>query len=107
MIRMAADLALDSARRSRPVEPPKEQDGADAAGPARAEVLAGLHRLARRHARVVALHYLVGFEDAHIADVLGVSEDTVKIQLGEGLEALRTRLPVESEEVDLDTTESA
>ncbi|HWG72979.1 MAG TPA: sigma factor-like helix-turn-helix DNA-binding protein [Acidimicrobiales bacterium] len=121
----ATDLALDSVTRKRRAEPSMGKaagvvrrdgdtegrvgDGGEGrARPlGRDDVLEGLRHLSRRQARVVALHYLVGLEDAEVAEVLGVGEEVVQTELGKGLEVLRARLLVDAKEVDSDTAEPA
>jgi RNA polymerase sigma-70 factor (ECF subfamily) len=60
--------------------------------PADEEVWRAVHRLPRRQAQVMALHYAVGCSVAEVAEVLGMAEGTVKAQLHRGRQALADRL---------------
>jgi RNA polymerase sigma-70 factor, ECF subfamily len=55
----------------------------------RAEIREALLTLPTRTRAAVAIHYLSGLSVRETADVLGVSENTVKTQLKTGLERLR------------------
>jgi len=52
----------------------------------------GLKKLPRRVRAAIALHYLDGYTVRETADVLGVSENTIKTQLKTGLARLREEL---------------
>jgi RNA polymerase sigma-70 factor (ECF subfamily) len=51
-----------------------------------------LRALSRRVRAAIALHYLQGYSVRETADVLGVSENTIKTQLKKGLARLRKEL---------------
>ncbi len=63
------------------------------------ELWSEVRRLPRRQAQAVALYYIVGLTMPEIADVLGVSKDTVNTHLRRARSALAQRLGVEEEPV--------
>jgi RNA polymerase sigma-70 factor, ECF subfamily len=53
---------------------------------------AAVRRLPRRQAQCVALHYLEDRSTAEVAEILGISEPTVRVHLHRGRLALATTL---------------
>jgi RNA polymerase sigma-70 factor (ECF subfamily) len=86
----ARALTRIGARRELPAELP---DGAD-------EFWRAVRRLPGRQAQVIALHYLEDRPIAEIADVLGISPDTVKVHLHRGRRALAESLGTHAHEED-------
>jgi RNA polymerase sigma-70 factor, ECF subfamily len=66
--------------------------------PADAEFWAAVRRLPTRQAQAVALHYLDDLPLLAIAEILGCSEDTVKVHLHRGRRTLATTLGCTIEE---------
>jgi RNA polymerase sigma-70 factor (sigma-E family) len=92
VLRVAANLALDTARRRRlPLEPPAIVESEDAIA-TRLAMVAALNQLPRRQREVVALHYLAGLTDEEVAGALGIATGTVKAHVHRGLTALRRSL---------------
>ncbi len=92
VLRVTANLALDIARRQRPlVDPPRVIETEDAIA-TRLAMVAALNRLPRRQREAVALHYLAGLTDDEVARALGITEGTVKSHVHRGLVALRRNL---------------
>lgn len=77
----------------RPVDEPSAE---------RLDVERSVSALPRRQREVVVLHYLLGLEVKEIADVLGVSDGTVKTSLHRARAALASSLgePIEEEATD-------
>jgi RNA polymerase sigma factor (sigma-70 family) len=92
ILRVAANLALDIARRPGPSVPPGAETAEDALVVLRGALVAALGRLPRRQRDVVVLRYLSDLSEAETAGALGVSEGTVKTHLSRGLTALRRTL---------------
>jgi len=65
-----------------------------------AEFWRAVRRLPDRQAQVIALHYLEDRSIADIADVLGISPDTVKVHLHRGRKALADALGARVDEED-------
>jgi len=55
----------------------------------RIDVARRLRRLSRRQQQVIVLHYLGGFSDGEVSEVLGVSIPTVKTHLARALSVMR------------------
>ena len=101
VLRVAANLALDAARRRRPMlDAPPCLDREDAIA-TRLAMVAALTHLPRRQREAIALYYLAGLPAEEVAQVLGLSAGTVKSHLHRGLVALRRRLGDSLEEVRL------
>jgi RNA polymerase sigma factor (sigma-70 family) len=89
VLRVTANLALDVARRRRPLlDLPRVVESEDAIA-TRLAMVAALHRLPRRQREAVALHYLAGLSDDEVAGALGIATGTVKSHVHRGLVALR------------------
>lgn len=92
VLRVAANLAIDSVRRKRPlVEWPRplevEERAAEHVALARA-----LNDLSRRQREVVVLRYLSDLSEHDVAAALGIGGGSVKTHLRRGLENLRRTL---------------
>jgi RNA polymerase sigma-70 factor (sigma-E family) len=99
VLRVTANLALDSARRKpTPYVPPNAEAPADDLIVLRSALVAALGGLPRRQRDVVVLRYLTDLSEAETAGALGVSEGTVKTHLSRGLAALRRTLGPNVEE---------
>lgn len=83
-------IARIAARRDLPMELPEGD----------AEFWRAVRRLPDRQAQVIALHYLEDRSIADIADVLGISPDTVKVHLHRGRRALADALGARLDEED-------
>jgi RNA polymerase sigma-70 factor, ECF subfamily len=89
VLRVTANLALDVARRRRPlVDPPAPVESEDAIA-TRLAMVAALDRLPRRQREAVALYYLAGLSEEEVGRALGIAAGTVKSHLHRGLSALR------------------
>ena len=92
VLRVATNVALDVARKRRPLaDPPRPVESEDAIA-TRLAMVAALSRLPRRQREAVALHYLAGLTDDEVARALGIAEGTVKSHVHRGLVALRRTL---------------
>ena len=92
VLRVATNLAIDTARRRpRGLPAPDLNDPADAAV-LRIALLAALRSLPRRQRQAVALRYLTGLPHAQVATALGISASSASTHLRRGLAALRLRL---------------
>jgi RNA polymerase sigma-70 factor (ECF subfamily) len=84
---------LRAMRRFIPLGPQYRELPARGPGPDQALALReGLRNLPRRVRAAIALHYLGGYSVKETAQVLGVSENTIKTQLRTGLARLREEL---------------
>lgn len=104
LVRVAANLAIDTARRRAvplAVSEPAPPD--DDLVVLRSALVAALARLPRRQRDVVVLRYLTDLSEADTACALGISEGTVKTHLSRGLAGLRQVLGPSVEE-DLNVT---
>jgi RNA polymerase sigma-70 factor (sigma-E family) len=94
VLRVAANVAIDVARRRRRApEPvaPADRDPTDAAA-TRIALVEALRALPRRQRDVVVLRYLSDLPEEAVAESLGISAGTVKTHLHRGLAALRRQL---------------
>jgi RNA polymerase sigma-70 factor (sigma-E family) len=104
VLRVAANLALDTARRRPAPYVPHDAETSEAdLVVLRGALVAALGSLPRRQRDVVVLRYLTDLSEADTAGALGVSEGTVKTHLSRGLTALRRTLGPTVEE-DLHVT---
>ena len=99
VLRVATNLALDTAKRKRP-EPsaPRDIDAEDAAV-LRMAMLEALERLPRRQRQVLALRFLSDLSEADVAAALQISAGSVKTHTSRGLATLRRQLGPDMEEV--------
>lgn len=99
VLRVAANLSIDRLRRHPAEQAVSPALLAEDALVLRLAITAALRTLPRRQREAVALHYLGDLTDAQVAEALGVSVGTVKTHIHRGLEALRSELGPELEEV--------
>lgn len=92
VLRVTANLAIDTLRRRPPVlvDPAPVDEGE--AATTRLALAAALKALPRRQRDAVVLRHLHGYSEREVAQALGVSPGTVKTHLRRALEALRRRL---------------
>ncbi len=95
VLRVAANVAIDTARRRHPGAP----SAIEAVQPTHEDLVVlqlalatALARLSRRQREVVTLRYLAGLTDVDVARCLHVSIGTVKRHGGRALEGLRAQL---------------
>jgi RNA polymerase sigma-70 factor (ECF subfamily) len=93
LLRVASNLAIDSRRRrSRRlpiIDPPVSSEDLQAL---RIALVEALRALPRRQREAVSLRYLADLREAEVADLLGLSRETVKTHVRRGLTTLRKRL---------------
>ena len=94
VMRVTANVALDTLRRARRPIPVAERRDTDTADDAvtRLALAEALRRLPRRQRDVVVLRYLADLSEADVAESLGVSAGTVKQHAHRALDALRRAL---------------
>lgn len=92
VLRVAANLAIDSAKRQR-FEPPsgREVDPAEVAV-LRVALLSALRTLPRRQREAIALRYLAELPESEVAEVLGISVGSVKTHVHRATLALKCQL---------------
>lgn len=92
VLRVAANLAIDSVRRKRPVvEHPRPLEAEERAA-VHLVLVRALEKLSRRQREVVALRYLNDLSEDDVAAALGISGGSVKTHLRRGLENMRRTL---------------
>jgi RNA polymerase sigma-70 factor (sigma-E family) len=94
VMRVAANVALDTLRRARRTAPADARHESDPQDDAvtRLALAEALRRLPRRQRDVVVLRYLADLSEAEVAESLGVSAGTVKQHAHRALDALRRAL---------------
>ena len=93
VMRVTANLAFDMMRRRKRDSRPLSEIGRGDVDPeTRLMVVSSLARLPRRQREAVVLRHLGGFAPPAVAEVLGLSVNTVKRHLQRGLDALRIDL---------------
>lgn len=100
--RVATNLAIDLLRKESRIaheDPSPSQPSFESESVRRIDVARRLRRLSRRQQQVIVLHYLGGFSDGEVSEVLGVSVPTVKTHLARALNVMR-RLDGAREESD-------
>ncbi len=89
ILRVTANVALNVLARKPPqLIPPHSVEEEDATA-TRMALLAALSALPRRQQEAIVLHHLAGLQEAEVAAVLGVAQNTVKTHLKRGLQSLR------------------
>jgi RNA polymerase sigma factor (sigma-70 family) len=101
VLRVATNLALDTAKRKFPDATPTELLDAEEAAVLRLAMREALLALPRRQRQVLALRFLSDLNEADIAAALGISAGSVKTHASRGLATPRTRLGDDFEEVAL------
>src|SRR5207248_2267326 len=92
VLRVATNLALDTAKRKVPEAEVAEDLDAEEAAVLRLAMRQALQALPRRQREVLALRFLSDLNEADIATALGISAGSVKTHTSRGLAALRARL---------------
>lgn len=93
VMRVAANLAIDAARRRLPkLEPSHSSLSIEDAVTLRMALAAALRALPRRQREVIVLRYLSGLSEEATAESLGISAGTVKSHTHRALANLRRRL---------------
>lgn len=100
VLRVAANLAIDLARRRPPRLDPQFVSNHEDSTAIRLALVAALHKLPRRQRDAVVLRYVTGLSEAETATSLGVSVNTVRTHVNRGLAALRRRLGDDFNEED-------
>ena len=100
ILRVTANVSVDTVRRRKALPVAAVADTAASAGPddvtvLRMALVAALAALPRRQREVIALRYLVGLSEEEIAASLGVSSGSVKRHAHRGMDALRRRMGVD------------
>lgn len=105
VLRVASNLAIDPARRRRPV-PPSHQVPPDPAGEVavRLTMVQALRGLPKGQREALVLRYLADLPEAEVAAALGVRQGTVKSHLHRARAAMRSRLGADLEEFGYGTT---
>lgn len=94
IMRVAANVAVDRARRQRPSPAPPDTgipDGSDAAV-LRITLGQALSSLSKRQREVISLRYLADLSEAEVARSLGISVNSVKTHTLRGVAAMRAHL---------------
>jgi RNA polymerase sigma factor (sigma-70 family) len=92
VMRVTANLALDAARRRRPVPEPGPDLDPEETTVLRLALGDALRRLPRRQRDVIVLRHLAGHTEAEVADLLGISIDSVHTHARRGRSNLRRTL---------------
>ena len=92
VLRVATNLALDTAKRKAPELEVAEDLDAEEAAVLRLAMRQALQALPRRQREVLALRFLSDLNEADIATALGISAGSVKTHTSRGLATLRARL---------------
>ncbi|HZT66194.1 MAG TPA: SigE family RNA polymerase sigma factor [Acidimicrobiales bacterium] len=105
VLKVASNLAIDLARRRRPVLPSRPA-APDPAGEVavRLTMVQALRSLPRGQREALVLRYLADLPEAEVAAALGVKQGTVKSHLHRAREAMRSRLGADLEEFGYGTT---
>jgi RNA polymerase sigma factor (sigma-70 family) len=92
VLRVAVNLAVDTARRKKPELQAKAPLDAAEAATLRVALAGALGSLPRRQREAIGLRYLTGMTDGEVAKTLGIAEGTVRTHVRRGLHALRLSL---------------
>lgn len=92
VLRVAANLAIDSVRRRRPLVAAARPLEIEERVAAHIVVAAALRSLSRRQRDVIVLRYFSDLTDDQVATALGIGVGSVKSHMRRGLDRLRTTL---------------
>lgn len=92
VLRVASNLAIDAIRRRRAVEIPALNNAFEDQAALRLTLATALGALPRRQREAVVLRHLAGYQEAEVATILGISQNSVKTHLRRALALLRVRL---------------
>ena len=92
VLRVAANLALDAARRRRPEPDPTPALDVEETATDRVALASAMRSLPRRQREIVALRHLAGYSELETASALGLAPGTVKAHGHRAISALRARL---------------
>jgi RNA polymerase sigma-70 factor (sigma-E family) len=92
VLRVAANLAVDVARRRAPSPPPRVEADDEDATALRLALVAALRTLPKRQREVVVLRFLTDLSEGDVAVALGISPATVHTHVHRALAALRRTL---------------
>ncbi len=94
IMRVTANVAVDSARRRKPWIPMPDMEDGDRADEVVAQIglAAALRSLPKRQREVLSLRYLTDLSEADVAASLGISVNSVKTHRLRGAAAMRERL---------------
>src|SRR5687768_1972157 len=96
VLRVAANLAVDAARRMRRAVAPEHASVTfEDRAVERMALVRALRRLPKRQREAVALRFLAGLSHDEIAASLGIADATARVHLHRGLAALRATLGAE------------
>jgi RNA polymerase sigma factor (sigma-70 family) len=101
VVRVAANLAVDTTRRRRPAVVTQLVPDLAEATTLRLALAAALRALPRRQREVVAMRFLGGLTEAEVAGSLGISLNSVKKHTRRAISALRMRLGGDWQEANL------
>jgi RNA polymerase sigma-70 factor (sigma-E family) len=100
VLRVTGNAAIDAVRRRRREQAPPLDDHFEDATALRVALASALAQLPQRQREAVVLRYLVGYSEAEVSAVLGISPNSVKTHVRRGLVALRGRLDFDGSELD-------
>jgi RNA polymerase sigma-70 factor (ECF subfamily) len=91
VLRVTVNLAVDTVRKKRPHPATDERTDTTELATLRIAIAHALGTLPRRQREAIGLRYLSDLTDRQVADVLGISEGTVRTHIRRGLRTLRVR----------------
>jgi RNA polymerase sigma factor (sigma-70 family) len=91
VLRVTVNLAVDTVRKKRPRPAADEHPDTTELATLRIALAHALATLPRRQREAIGLRYLSDLTDREVADVLGISEGTVRTHIRRGLRTLRVR----------------
>ncbi|MEO7556267.1 MAG: sigma-70 family RNA polymerase sigma factor [Acidimicrobiales bacterium] len=93
LLRVTANLAVDTTRRQRPaVDPVAPPRGPADIATLHVALMAALQKLSRRQREAIVLRYLAGLSESEVSASLGVSAGSVKTHIHRGMAHLRSSL---------------
>ena len=95
VLRVAANLALDGARRKRPALDAPATVEFESGAVDRIALARALRKLPRRQREAVSMRYLAELSHEQIAAALGIAEASVRVHVHRGLTALRSQITIE------------